>query len=101
MAHYVEDTRYTEFFVAGSLETLLPQNSVARLIHAALEKLDFSSFDTMYQNDTGGRAALNPRTLVAVWLLALLRGQTVPAKLASACGQDIEYRWLLGGAAVE
>ena len=101
MAHYVEDTRYTEFFVAGSLETLLPQNSVARLIQTALEGLDFSSFDMMYQNDTSGRAALNPRTLVAVWLLALLRGQTVPAKLASACGQDIEYRWLLGGAAVE
>lgn len=101
MAHYVEDIRHSEIFVAGSLETLLPQDSVARSIQAALDRLDFSSFDAQHQNDTSGRAALNPRALVAVWLLALLHGQTVAATLATLCGRDVEYRWLLGGAAVE
>jgi len=101
MAKYVESKRDTELFVAGSLEDLLPEDSIARAIGAGLEPLDFGAYDRLYQNDEEGRPAVNPRSLTAVWTLALLRGITSSVRLAALCGRDIEFRWLLGNAAVK
>ena len=41
MAKYKEDHRETFQLIAGSLDTMLPQDSVARAIRAGLEPLDF------------------------------------------------------------
>jgi transposase len=101
MAKYIERKRDTELFVAGSLDLLLPENSIARTIWAGLEQLDFGPYDGLYKNDAVGRSALNPRCLTAVWTLALLRGVTSSVRLAALCGQDLEFRWLLGDAPVE
>ena len=101
MARYVEDNRYTELFVVGSLETLLPPNALARTLRTALDRLDFSGFDARYRNDEAGRPALDPRSLTAVWLLALVRGVNSSVQLAELCGKDVESRWLLGDARVE
>ena len=101
MAKYIEHKRDTELFVSGSLEKLLPEDSVARSIWAGLEQLDFEAYDGLYQNDEEGRPALNPRGLTAVWMLALLRGVKSSVRVAALCGQDIEFRWLLGDAPVE
>lgn len=101
MARYIEGKRDAELFVSGSLDLLLPQDSVARAVWAGLERLDFEAFDALYKNDATGRCALNPRSLVAVWMLGLLRGITSSVRLASLCGQDIEFRWLVGDAGVE
>ena len=101
MARYVEDRRDSELFVAGSLEDLLPEDSVARAIWAGLERLDFASYDALYTNDEVGRSALNPRCLTAVWILGMLRGVTSSVRLAWLCSRDIEFRWLMGDAPVE
>jgi len=101
MAKYIASKRDTELFVAGSLEELLPEDSIARAIWAGLEQLGFEAYDGLYQNDEEGRPALNPRGLTAVWTLALLRGVTSSVRLAALCGQDIEFRWLLGDAPVK
>ncbi len=101
MARYIEDRSADTFFVDGSLEKLLPQSSVARTIWAGLMELDFGDFDALYRNDEGGRPAIDPMRLTAVWILSLLRGQTSAVELARRCGEDIELRWLLGDAPVE
>lgn len=101
MAHYIDDRRNTEMFVTGSLESLAPDNSVARLIWTALERLRFDRFDARYCNDEAGRPAVDPRRLVGVWVLGLLRGVTSSTGLAAMCGRDVEFRWMLGDAGVE
>lgn len=101
MARYIDDRSNDTLFVDGSLESLLPQTSVARTLWAGLVALDFKGFDDAYRNDESGRPAIDPMRLVGVWLLALLRGVTSSVELARRCGEDIELRWLLGGAAVE
>jgi transposase len=101
MAKYLEPKRDTELFVSGSLDALLAEDSVARAIWAGLEQLDFGPYDGLYRNDAVGRSALNPRCLTAVWALALVRGVTSSVRLAGWCGQDIEFRGLLGDAPVE
>ena len=45
MARYIGHKRDTELFVAGSLEDLLPEDSIARPIWARLEQLDFGAYD--------------------------------------------------------
>ncbi len=101
MAHYIENRSEHTLFVDGSLDSLLPEASVARTIGAALESLDFGRFDARYTNDAAGRPAVDPRRLAAVWILALLRGLTSSVQIARLAGHDIEFRWLLGDAPVE
>jgi transposase len=101
MPRYIQDSSCETLYVDGSLESLLPANSVARVIWGALQRLDFSAFDAAYGNDAMGRLALDPRRLAGVWMLGLLRGVTSSVKLAQCCSLDVEFRWMLGGAAVE
>lgn len=101
MARYIEDQRETELFVAGSLESLVPETSTVRLVWSALGSLDFDGFDALYKNAQMGRPALDPRRLVGVWILALLRGVSSSVGLAEMCGRDVEFRWMLGDAPVE
>ncbi len=101
MARYIDDRSSDSLFVNGSLEMLLPQASVARRLWAGLMELDFGPFDAAYCNDEGGRPAIDPARLTAVWILSLLRGVTSSVEVARRCGEDIELRWLLGDAPVE
>lgn len=101
MPNFIEDRSEDTLFVNGSLESLLPETSMARVIWEALSGFDFSRFEARYANDEGGRPAVNPRGLTAVWLLALLRDIASSVKLAVCCAEDIEFRWLLGDAPVE
>lgn len=98
MARYVPDHSTDTLFVRGSLDSLLPETSVARPIWAALCELDFSRFDERYRNDTEGRPALDPRRLAGVWILAMVRGVTSSVALEGLCKTDIEMRWMSGDA---
>jgi len=93
---YIEDTTSATLFVNGSLDSLLPDYSLARLIWAGVERLDLSHFDSLYRNDDGGRPAIDPRRLVAVWMLAIFRTIHSSVELARRCNEEIEMRWLCG-----
>lgn len=101
MARFMEDRSADTMFVNGSLDSLLPLESVARTIWGALSTLDFGRFEAVYRNDAMGRPAIAPMRLAAVWIVALLRGVTSSVELARRCAEDIELRWLLGDAPVE
>lgn len=100
MARYIAPKR-DQLFVDGSLESLLPESSVARSIWAGVSSLDFGRFDSKYSNDREGRPAIDPRRLASVWILALIRGETSSVKVARLCSHDIEFRWLSGDCGVE
>ncbi|MCC6946122.1 MAG: hypothetical protein IT335_16215, partial [Thermomicrobiales bacterium] len=76
MPRFIADQTYTELFVAGSLDSLLGSDSLVRVLWATLVKQDLAPFEAVYRNDAIGRPALDPRRLIAVWLLGLLRGVT-------------------------
>ena len=69
MPNYLPDHSADTLFVDGSLESLLPENSVARVIWAVLSELDFSGFDRTYRNEEEGRPAIDPRRLAGVWIV--------------------------------
>jgi len=101
MPNFIEDRSRDTLFVQGSLESLLPETSIARTIWQVLGRLDFSRFEAKYTNDGGGRAAVEPRRLAAVWILAIVQGTTSSVRLAALCGKEVEFRWLLGDGSVQ
>ena len=81
------------------LDELLPPDHPARTIWEVSGRLDLSAFHQHIQarGSSPGRAATDPRLLVALWLYAAVEGVGNGRKLARLCERDDAYRWLCGG----
>lgn len=85
--------------VPALLDALLPGDHLARLIWAAVERLDLSAFykGLVVVEGGPGRAAADPELLVAVWLYATTQGVTSARALNRLCVEHLAYLWLCGG----
>src|SRR5947209_18599126 len=81
------------------LDALLPDDHLARLIWAAVERLDLSAFLAEIKVVEGGpgRAAADPAVLAAVWIYATSQGETRARQIARLCTEHFAYLWLCGG----
>jgi transposase len=84
------------------LESLLPPGHAARLVWRFVEGLDLSRFYAAIRAREGsvGRAAIDPKILVALWLYATIDGVGSARELDRLCGAHDAYRWLRGGVSV-
>lgn len=84
------------------LDELLPDDHAARTICLVVEQLDLSRFEMVItaRGSDPGRAATDPRLLVALWLYAYTRGVGSGRELARLCDCQDAYRWLCGGVSV-
>ena len=84
------------------LENLLEQDPQARLVWDFCLGLDLSSLYEPIPARAGGpgRAAIDPRLGVALWLYATLEGVGSARALAWLCGNHHAFRWLVGGVSV-
>jgi transposase len=81
------------------LEERLPPEHPARAIWAVVEKLDLFRFEApiLARGEQPGRAATDPRLLVALWLLAHTDNVGSARALDRLCQEHDAYRWLCGG----
>jgi transposase len=81
------------------LDALLPDDHVARLIWAAVERLDLSAFSATIKVVEGGpgRAAADPAVLVAVWVFATSQGESSARQIARLCIEHFAYLGVCGG----
>ena len=81
------------------LDALLPDEHLARLIWAAVERLDLTALSAQLKVVEGGpgRAAADPAVLVAVWIYATSQGESSARKIARLCTEHFAYLWLCGG----
>jgi transposase len=81
------------------LDALLPDEHLARLIWAAVERLDLSALRAQFKVVEGGpgRAAADPAVLLAVWVYATSQGESSARKIARLCTEHFAYVWLCGG----
>src|SRR5690606_6200521 len=49
---------------------------------------------------SGGRNAVDPKILLALWMFATIEGVSSARHLARLCERDLAYRWLCGGVGV-
>jgi transposase len=84
------------------LETLLPPEHAARFVWRFVEGLDLSAFYAVIRAREGraGRAPIDPKILVALWLYATMDGVGSAREVDRLCARHDAYRWLRGGVSV-
>jgi transposase len=84
------------------LEALLPPGHAARLVWRFVEGLDLSAFLAPIRAREGraGRAAIDPKILVALWLYATIDGVGSAREVDRLCDAHDAYRWIRGGVGV-
>jgi transposase len=87
---------------ALALEDLLDSDHQARLVWDFCPGLDLQPLlDSIRSREGGpGRAAIDPRLCVALWLYATLEGVGSARALAWLCSHHNAFRWLCGGVSV-
>jgi transposase len=85
-----------------ALEDLLDTEHQARLVWDFCLGLDLEPLYEPIRSREGGpgRAAIDPRLCVALWLYATLEGVGSARALAWLCGNHNAFRWLCGGVSV-
>jgi transposase len=84
------------------LEALLPPGHAARLVWRFVEGLDLSAFYRAIRAREGraGRAPIDPKILIALWLYATRDGVGSAREVDRLCYGHDAYRWLRGGVSV-
>lgn len=84
------------------LEGLLPPGHAARLVWRFVEGLDLSAFYAAIKAREGhaGRAPIDPKILIALWLYATIDGVGSAREVDRLCYAHDAYRWLRGGVSV-
>lgn len=86
----------------ASLDELVAPDHPVRSIWSFVESLDMSEMYGRIKaaGSRPGRAATDPRLLLALWILATSEGVGSGRELARLCERDLIYRWLCGGVSV-
>jgi transposase len=94
--------RYQLRFVPVNLDSLVDEDHRVRSVWSMVEKVDVSQFEAKIaaRGEKAGRAAIDPRILVCLWLYGTLEGVAHGRELARLCEQHHAYRWICGGVGV-
>jgi transposase len=89
-------------FRPWALDQLLPEEDVARVVWAYCESSDLDPLYARIRAVAGapGRDPIDPRILLALWLLATIRGVGSARRLDELCRKHISYVWICGGVGV-
>jgi transposase len=81
-----------------SIDELIGDDHDARLVWQLVETWDLAAFlaTIRARGETPGRAATDPKLLVALWLYAATQGVAGGRELARLCESSDPYRWLCG-----
>ena len=84
------------------LDAVFDPEHRARAIWSLVERLDLSDFYTAIRSasDRPGRAATDPKVLLALWLYATVEGIGSARQLDRLCQEHDAFRWLRGGVPV-
>lgn len=84
------------------VEALLPPGHAARLVWRFVEGLDLRRFYEAIgsREGSGGRPAIDPKILVALWLYATIDGVGSAREVDRLCYSHDAYRWIRGGVSV-
>ena len=90
--------RHQVGYRALALDALLPADHTARVIWAYVEGVDLTSlYDAIASIHGGsGRAATDPRILLALWLYATADGVGSARHLDRLCRDHVAYQWIAG-----
>jgi transposase len=85
-----------------ALDQMLPADHRARTVWQFVDSLDLTALYDQIQavEGTAGRNPVDPRILMALWILATIEGVSSARRLDELCRRDIAYMWICGGVGV-
>jgi transposase len=88
--------------VFSDLDSLIPAEHQVRVVWGYAERADLNEVYAKFKAVAGrpGRAAIDPRIMLALWLYATLDGVGSARALAKLCEDSLPYRWICGGVSV-
>lgn len=96
--NFVSCDREQAFLLPPSLREWLPEDHLAWFLIDAVEEMDLSAFLADYREDGWGRAAYEPRMMVALLLYAYAVGERSSRQIERRCREDIAFRVITANA---
>lgn len=89
--------------ITSSLDQMIPDDHPAKAIWAYVDNLDLSKALLKIESYEGcvGRAAIDPKILVALWLYATVEGIGSARVLARYTKEHIAFKWICGNVKIE
>jgi transposase len=81
-----------ELLLPPSLREWLPEDHLAWFVLDAVDEIDLSAFYAAYREDGWGRAAFEPRMMVALLLYAYALGERSSRGIERRCRDDVAFR---------
>jgi transposase len=92
--NFIECDRDQELLLPPSMREWLPEDHLAWFVADAVEEIDLSAFYAAYREDGWGRAAFEPRMMVALLLYAYAVGERSSRGIERRCREDVAFRVL-------
>jgi transposase len=90
--NFIECDRDQELLLPPSLHEWLPHDHLAWFVIDAVAEMDLGTFYAAYREDGWGRAAFDPRMMVALLLYAYAVGERSARKIERRCQDDVAFR---------
>lgn len=88
------DNRKQNLLLPPSLDELVPENHVVRVVDAVIDRLDISDILSTYRG--GGNSAFNPKMMLKVLVFAYLSNVYSSRRIEELLKRDIYFMWLAG-----
>ena len=88
------DNRKQNLFLPPSLDELVPENHMVRVVDAVIDRLDISQILSTYRG--GGNSAFNPKMMLKVLVFAYLSNVYSSRRIEELLRRDIYFMWLSG-----
>ena len=86
------DNRKQNLLLPPSLDELVPENHMVRVVDAVLDRLDISDILSTYRG--GGNSAFNPKMMLKVLVFAYLSNVYSSRRIEELLRRDIYFMWL-------
>ncbi len=91
-ANFLLCDRDQELLLPPSLREWLPADHLAWFVLDAVEEIDLAAFYGVYREDGWGRAAFDPRMMVALLLYGYAVGERSSRGIERRCREDVAFR---------
>ena len=88
------DNRKQNLLLPPSLDELVPENHMVRVVDAVLDRLDISDILSTYRG--GGNSAFNPKMMLKALVFAYLSNVYSSRRIEELLRRDIYFMWLAG-----
>jgi transposase len=93
-AVFIDCRQNQSMLLPPSLEELIPEEHLVRVVNSAINKLDLSSLLESYKG--GGRSAYDPAMMLKVLVYSYLSKVYSSRRIAKALREDVNFMWISG-----